>query len=105
MPCKSSCAIVYRSQSKAFDVEHLFVSLFCLSCSRSTLLWGLTSLNIKLQPNREDEYERIEAAGGRVIDWGGYRVSGVLGMSRSIGTSLFNVLESFVLFHLHVTLS
>ncbi|XP_027173335.1 protein phosphatase 2C 50 [Coffea eugenioides] len=42
-------------------------------------------LSIDHKPNREDEYERIEAAGGKVIDWGGYRVSGVLGMSRSIG--------------------
>ncbi|XP_068649807.1 probable protein phosphatase 2C 6 isoform X2 [Aristolochia californica] len=36
-------------------------------------------------PNREDEYARIEAAGGKVIQWNGYRVFGVLAMSRSIG--------------------
>lgn len=41
-----------------------------------------------LQPNREDERERIEAAGGRVIHWKGYRVLGVLAMSRSIGMCL-----------------
>lgn len=40
------------------------------------------------QPNREDEYQRIEAAGGKVIQWNGHRVFGVLAMSRSIGTSL-----------------
>jgi protein phosphatase 2C len=39
-----------------------------------------------LQPNREDEYARIEAEGGKVIQWNGYRVFGVLAMSRSIGT-------------------
>ena len=37
------------------------------------------------QPDREDERARIESAGGKVINWRGYRVSGVLAMSRSIG--------------------
>ncbi|KAG2591192.1 hypothetical protein PVAP13_5NG441300 [Panicum virgatum] len=36
------------------------------------------------KPDREDERARIEAAGGRVIDWNGHRVSGVLAMSRSV---------------------
>jgi len=40
------------------------------------------------QPNREDEWERIEASGGRVIQWNGYRVLGVLAVSRSIGMCL-----------------
>lgn len=44
-----------------------------------------------LQPNREDECARIEAAGGKVINWDGYRVSGVLAVSRSIGTSIFTI--------------
>lgn len=38
------------------------------------------------QPNREDECARIEASEGKVIHWNGYRVFGVLAMSRSIGT-------------------
>ena len=38
-----------------------------------------------MQPDREDERARIEAAGGKVIQWDGFRVSGVLAMSRSIG--------------------
>jgi hypothetical protein len=42
-------------------------------------------LILSLQPNREDEYARIEAQGGKVINWNGYRVLGVLAMSRSIG--------------------
>lgn len=37
------------------------------------------------KPEREDEMARIEAAGGRVICWNGYRVLGVLAMSRAIG--------------------
>ncbi|CAN1264124.1 Probable protein phosphatase 2C 8 [Linum perenne] len=36
-------------------------------------------------PDRPDELERIEAAGGRVINWNGPRVLGVLSTSRSIG--------------------
>ncbi|KAL6842681.1 hypothetical protein ACP4OV_027525 [Aristida adscensionis] len=37
------------------------------------------------KPERPDELERIEAAGGKVINWNGYRVLGVLAASRSIG--------------------
>ncbi|CAA7408665.1 unnamed protein product [Spirodela intermedia] len=37
------------------------------------------------KPGRPDERERVEAAGGRVFDWGGLRVCGVLATSRSIG--------------------
>ena len=40
---------------------------------------------VVLQPNRDDEYARIEASGGKVIHWNGHRVFGVLAMSRSIG--------------------
>ncbi|CAA6672795.1 unnamed protein product [Spirodela intermedia] len=42
-------------------------------------------LSVDHKPNREDEYARIEEAGGKVIQWNGYRVLGVLAMSRSIG--------------------
>ncbi|XP_078168267.1 protein phosphatase 2C family protein [Carex rostrata] len=42
-------------------------------------------LSVDHKPNREDEYARIEASGGKVIQWNGYRVFGVLAMSRSIG--------------------
>ncbi|XP_051114055.1 protein phosphatase 2C 50-like [Andrographis paniculata] len=42
-------------------------------------------LSVDHKPSREDECARIEASGGKVINWDGYRVSGVLAMSRSIG--------------------
>ncbi|KAL6496486.1 hypothetical protein OROGR_029744 [Orobanche gracilis] len=42
-------------------------------------------LSVDHRPNSEDECARIEAAGGKVINWDGYRVSGVLAVSRSIG--------------------
>lgn len=37
------------------------------------------------KPEREDENNRIEAAGGRVIYWDGYRVGGLLALSRALG--------------------
>ncbi|KAI3845445.1 hypothetical protein MKX03_010178 [Papaver bracteatum] len=37
------------------------------------------------KPDRKDETERIEAAGGTVINWNGSRVLGVLATSRCIG--------------------
>lgn len=55
--------------------------------SRAVLCRGKlpVALSVDHKPNREDEYARIEAAGGKVIQWNGYRVLGVLAMSRSIG--------------------
>ncbi|KAK1301865.1 putative protein phosphatase 2C 8 [Acorus calamus] len=41
------------------------------------------------KPNRPDELERVEAAGGRVINWDGHRILGVLATSRSIGDHYF----------------
>ncbi|KAL2236703.1 probable protein phosphatase 2C 8 isoform X2 [Sesamum indicum] len=37
------------------------------------------------KPDREDEKERIEAAGGKILNWNGWRVQGVLATSRSLG--------------------
>lgn len=45
------------------------------------------------KPDRPDEQERVEAAGGRVIEWNGSRVLGVLATSRSIGD---NYLKPYV---------
>uniref|UniRef100_A0A7N0RD28 protein-serine/threonine phosphatase n=2 Tax=Kalanchoe fedtschenkoi TaxID=63787 RepID=A0A7N0RD28_KALFE len=71
------------------------VSLICSShiivanCgdSRAVLCRGKepVALSIDHKPNREDELARIKAAGGKVIQWNGHRVFGVLAMSRSIG--------------------
>ncbi|KAF8025772.1 hypothetical protein BT93_F2569 [Corymbia citriodora subsp. variegata] len=55
--------------------------------SRAVLLRGKESmpLSVDHKPDTEKEYARIDAAGGKVIQWNGYRVFGVLAMSRSIG--------------------
>ncbi|XVF74362.1 hypothetical protein PTKIN_Ptkin13bG0104600 [Pterospermum kingtungense] len=55
--------------------------------SRAVLCRGkeAIALSIDHKPNRDDEYARIEASGGKVIQWNGHRVFGVLAMSRSIG--------------------
>ncbi|KAI3907259.1 hypothetical protein MKW92_005144 [Papaver armeniacum] len=55
--------------------------------SRAVLSRGGTPIPLSRdhRPDRTDEMERVEAAGGRVINWNGYRVLGVLATSRSIG--------------------
>uniref|UniRef100_A0A5B7B3I4 protein-serine/threonine phosphatase n=1 Tax=Davidia involucrata TaxID=16924 RepID=A0A5B7B3I4_DAVIN len=54
------------------------------------------------KPDRPDELERIEVAGGRVINWNGQRVLGVLATSRSIGD---HYLKPFVISEPEVTVS
>ncbi|KAJ7282166.1 hypothetical protein O6H91_14G043700 [Diphasiastrum complanatum] len=55
--------------------------------SRAVLSRGgkVIALSADHKPDREDEMARVEAAGGRVIFWDGYRILGVLAMSRAIG--------------------
>ncbi|KAM7480585.1 hypothetical protein LguiA_028798 [Lonicera macranthoides] len=73
-------ALIYSS--------HIIVANF--GDSRAVLYRGKESLALSKdhKPNREDEYARIEASGGKVIQWDGHRVFGVLAMSRSIGRYL-----------------
>nr|GMC59250.1 protein phosphatase 2C 37-like [Ipomoea batatas] len=54
------------------------------------------------EPDRPDEVNRIEAAGGRVIYWDGPRVLGVLAMSRAIGD---NYLKPYVISEPEVTVT
>ncbi|PSR93134.1 Protein phosphatase [Actinidia chinensis var. chinensis] len=54
------------------------------------------------KPDRPDELDRIENAGGRVIYWDGPRVLGVLAMSRAIGD---NYLKPFVIPEPEVTVT
>ncbi|TYK03153.1 putative protein phosphatase 2C 8 [Cucumis melo var. makuwa] len=54
------------------------------------------------KPGRTDELKRIESAGGRVINWNGYRVLGVLATSRSIGDEY---LKPFVISKPEVTVT
>ncbi|XVE51907.1 hypothetical protein DITRI_Ditri02bG0078100 [Diplodiscus trichospermus] len=55
--------------------------------SRAVLCRGKEAMALSTdhKPSRDDEYARIEASGGKVIQWNGHRVFGVLAMSRSIG--------------------
>jgi protein phosphatase 2C len=48
-------------------------------------------LSLLVQPDREDELLRIEGEGGKVINWNGARVFGVLAMSRAIGTLILYI--------------
>ncbi|KAK6788164.1 hypothetical protein RDI58_016689 [Solanum bulbocastanum] len=54
------------------------------------------------KPDRPDELNRIQEAGGRVIYWDGPRVSGVLAMSRAIGD---NYLKPYVICEPEVTVT
>ncbi|KAI9076095.1 hypothetical protein K1719_041956 [Acacia pycnantha] len=55
--------------------------------SRAVLCRGGVALPLSIdhKPNRPDERERVETAGGTVISWNGDRVLGILATSRSIG--------------------
>ncbi|KAF5788780.1 putative protein-serine/threonine phosphatase [Helianthus annuus] len=55
--------------------------------SRAVLCRGTETipLTVDQKPDREDELLRIEAQDGKVINWNGARVFGVLAMSRAIG--------------------
>ncbi|KAI4344549.1 hypothetical protein L6164_011763 [Bauhinia variegata] len=55
--------------------------------SRAVLYRGKEAIPLSAdhKPHREDEWARIEASGGKIIQWNGYRVLGVLAVSRSIG--------------------
>ncbi|KAL3738304.1 hypothetical protein ACJRO7_019779 [Eucalyptus globulus] len=72
--------------------------------SRAVLCRGdvAVPLSVDHKPDRPDEKERVEAAGGRVIDWNGSRVLGVLATSRSIGDYY---LKPFVIAEPEVTVS
>ncbi|XP_019056505.1 PREDICTED: protein phosphatase 2C 3-like [Tarenaya hassleriana] len=54
------------------------------------------------KPDRPDELDRIQAAGGRVIYWDGPRVLGVLATSRAIGD---NYLKPYVICEPEVTIT
>ncbi|KAJ4787652.1 Protein phosphatase 2C family protein [Rhynchospora pubera] len=55
--------------------------------SRAVLSRGgkAVALSCDHKPDRPDELARVKEAGGKVINWNGYRVLGVLATSRSIG--------------------
>lgn len=55
--------------------------------SRAILCRGTQTipLTVDQKPDRHDELMRIEGMGGKVINWNGARVFGVLAMSRAIG--------------------
>ncbi|KAL8531142.1 hypothetical protein ACS0TY_007960 [Phlomoides rotata] len=63
--------------------------------SRAVLCRGGKAIPLSTdhKPDRPDELNRIQAAGGRVIYWEGARVLGVLAMSRAIGD---NYLKPYV---------
>ncbi|KZV31765.1 hypothetical protein F511_00569 [Dorcoceras hygrometricum] len=55
--------------------------------SRAVLCRGGAAVPLSMdhKPDRPDEKQRIEAAGGNIVNWNGWRVQGVLATSRSLG--------------------
>ncbi|XP_068659648.1 protein phosphatase 2C 51-like [Aristolochia californica] len=72
--------------------------------SRAVMSRGgvVVPLSCDHKPDRPDEMERVEAAGGRVINWDGHRVLGVLATSRSIGD---HYLKPYVISEPEVTIT
>lgn len=93
--CGDSRAILCRGkESMTLSIDHKVIyayKVFNLILLRTRAIgYPFVEINlfffIIVQPSREDEYARIEASGGKVIQWNGHRVFGVLAMSRSIGS-------------------
>ncbi|KAJ6407091.1 hypothetical protein OIU84_010576 [Salix udensis] len=61
-------------------------------------------LTVDQKPDRSDELVRIEGQGGKVINWNGARVLGVLAMSRAIGFLLSTSLHIKYLLHFAIHL-
>nr|GMD81098.1 probable protein phosphatase 2C 51 [Ipomoea batatas] len=72
--------------------------------SRAVLSRGGVALPLSNdhKPDREDELDRIESSGGKVLNWNGHRVLGVLATSRSIGDQY---LKPYVIAEPEVTVS
>ncbi|KAL3844483.1 hypothetical protein ACJIZ3_001886 [Penstemon smallii] len=70
--------------------------------SRAVLCRGGAALPLSTdhKPDRPDEKERVEAAGGNILNWNGWRVQGVLATSRSLGD---HYLKPFVICEPEVT--
>ncbi|CAI9280355.1 unnamed protein product [Lactuca saligna] len=75
-----STAVVSVVSDKEIVVANCGDSRAVLSRGGATL-----PLSVDHKPDRPDELERIELSGGKVINWNGLRVLGVLATSRSIG--------------------
>ncbi|KAL8118790.1 hypothetical protein AgCh_016329 [Apium graveolens] len=103
--CGDSRAVLYRGKEAMalsndhkvrricflFSVIDVKIKGFCDEKSFICFFLVIQLLNfVFVQPNREDENARIEASGGKVIQWNGHRVFGVLAMSRSIGNLSIN---------------
>mmetsp|Transcript_35844 Transcript_35844/g.84956 ORF Transcript_35844/g.84956 Transcript_35844/m.84956 type:complete len:769 (-) Transcript_35844:132-2438(-) len=81
------------------DADHVgSTAVCCLIGSRQicvancgdsrAIMWrngGVIALTDDHKPDRQDERERVEEAGGQILYWNGRRVMGVLAMSRAIG--------------------
>ncbi|KAF9611254.1 hypothetical protein IFM89_028324, partial [Coptis chinensis] len=82
-----------KTATPSYDSIKMFVldevMKFSQSSNKNFNLSPLYNILHLFSHDRPDEIDRVEAAGGRVINWNGYRVLGVLATSRSIGDQYF----------------
>lgn len=92
--CKGILQTFFLSSSLVIDGKSVYLGVEqqCKS-PRICILTHFRSMFFLLlsQPDREDELKRIEEQGGRVINWNGARVFGVLAMSRAIGIFILSI--------------
>ncbi|KAL6972077.1 protein-serine,threonine phosphatase [Sarracenia purpurea var. burkii] len=100
--CGDSRAVLSRggvavSMSNDHKTQYLCTNLRSLIWDYHLPRVGNDELSRHKYPDRPDELERIEDAGGRVINWNGNRVLGVLATSRSIDHAGDHYLKPFVI--------
>lgn len=77
-----ACTVSGKRRRKRNSINHEE----CALSNYDGLLYHARELTKDHHPDREDERNRVEAAGGYVLEWAGvYRVNGELALSRAIG--------------------
>ncbi|XP_058770917.1 uncharacterized protein LOC131644435 isoform X2 [Vicia villosa] len=87
---KDSLLKLYRQTERDGSVSVWDREKYRLASSHGLAHFAVKELTSDHHPDREDERTRVEAAGGRVLNWGGLpRVNGQLAITRAIGDVLF----------------
>lgn len=84
--CHPRAAVMGTTAVAALVGEHTVCVANCGDSKAVLYRGGLpVPLSVEHRPDRQDEMERVEKAGGKVMFWNGPRVMGILAMSRALG--------------------